>query len=557
MSAADKIEKTEEESTGQFLYVLEARVGTFRNSTNFLKNRGWKIHSSTKVKEFLAIVLQHQPPFVMVCIDHPNPAAANLSRLIQNAFPATKVIAFVDGTSSASLTKIKNSGNEYTVYPPLSGPAIERVILRVQKDQQKAAEAPTSESGVKISTDSDSNTDSSVVIKGSGTKTTAVTEQARRMLAQFMSSDDPHDGTAAVAHGGGSGMNTGGAIRTGVATTAGAADQAQASQPTHRGSAIMGGQRRLRRPRRPLPMDFSPGGGWQLREPTPGSDPYADGDSPAISGGTAGTSASGTNNGSYQSSRNQRPEAPVFEHDGTNRRKKGLPSFEQAEASLIIKATDDALDKTVIKGRATTPTEVLQKTTSVACIAVESTRFTGYLVAALGKNRKIDDKFIATVRGRLVEYMRANGEELAADDSMALNLQEVEFESWALQQADFLRKTIHDGQEIAMAFFPHKIDNAPLEISASASMLKVDIEELLGNATVEFDLYIHMPTNNKYILYTKQDRQIYGDQLDRLKSKGVKSMHLRKEDETNVRRYRVRNFLNDKIKELQDDSKAS
>ena len=37
---------------------------------------------------------------------------------------------------------------------------------------------------------------------------------------------------------------------------------------------------------------------------------------------------------------------------------------------------------------------------------------------------------------------------------MSLNIKKVDFEDWALEYADFLRKSVHDGEEIAMAFFP-------------------------------------------------------------------------------------------------------
>ena len=128
-----------------------------------------------------------------------------------------------------------------------------------------------------------------------------------------------------------------------------------------------------------------------------------------------------------------------------------------------------------------------------------------------------------------------------------MQIKEVEFEGWALTQADFLRKSVHDGNEIAMAFFPHKDVSKTLDESASEKMLKMSLDELKEDVALEFDLYIYMPENNKYLLYTPQGKPIQGKQKDRLIEKGVTHMHLRKESVQDVKKYRAQNYLNDKI----------
>ena len=78
-------------------------------------------------------------------------------------------------------------------------------------------------------------------------------------------------------------------------------------------------------------------------------------------------------------------------------------------------------------------------------------------------------------------------------------------------------------------------------------MVKLSIDDLKEDAVVEFDLYIYMPGNNKYLLYTPQGMRFYGNQKNRLREKGVSHIHLRKESASSVIKYKAQNFLNEKI----------
>jgi hypothetical protein len=89
-----------------------------------------------------------------------------------------------------------------------------------------------------------------------------------------------------------------------------------------------------------------------------------------------------------------------------------------------------------------------------------------------------------------------------------------------------------------------------------AEMHQVGIEHLKGDAPVEFDLYLHLPANDKFILYTPEGKRFYQKQKDRLERKGVKGMHLKKAAVAELRRYRVRNFLMDRIADCEAESRG-
>jgi hypothetical protein len=130
---------------------------------------------------------------------------------------------------------------------------------------------------------------------------------------------------------------------------------------------------------------------------------------------------------------------------------------------------------------------------------------------------------------------------------MNLKIKKVEFEDWAVEYADFLKKSVHNGEEIAMAFFPVTNVRAEVGESAAATMASVKLTELEGDKTVEFNMYVYLPSNKKYILYTPKGGKFYGNQKDRLVEKGVQEVHMLKSEVNDLSKYKAQNYLNNLI----------
>lgn len=194
----------------------------------------------------------------------------------------------------------------------------------------------------------------------------------------------------------------------------------------------------------------------------------------------------------------------------------------------------------------------IEQSSNVACIVIESTRFSGYLVAAMGKNRKIDEAFIQGIREKLFKFLSDNGEKVASnEETMNIKIKEVPFEDWAIEYAEFLRKSVHKGDEVAMAFFPHADVQARFAESADEQMLAVSLDDLRADAAIEFNLYVYLPTNNKYVLYTPRGGKIYQKQIMKLQQQGISHVHMFKNDVQDFNKYRAQNYLNSKIEEYE------
>ena len=137
---------------------------------------------------------------------------------------------------------------------------------------------------------------------------------------------------------------------------------------------------------------------------------------------------------------------------------------------------------------------------------------------------------------------------------MNLKINKVPFEEWALAYADFLRKSVHNGEEIAMAFFPRSDMQGKWAKAKDDEMFMISLDEIRADSPIEMNLYLYLPKNNKYCLYTPKHGRFSQTQKERLIRQGVTHLHAMKLDMEDFKRYRAQNFLNEKIDDFNQKS---
>ncbi|MGZ3746919.1 MAG: hypothetical protein ACXWRE_06120 [Pseudobdellovibrionaceae bacterium] len=490
MSETDTIPKT--------MLILKSQPGALGVVEVFLRNRGWQLHSTADLKEAMVQIVTQKPSYILISVDHSNKKTRALPKLLTSAFPVATIV-FAESQSSVSYKILNESVTDYRVYPPVTGPAIERCVNKYLKDQQTKASIQKNEnfkSGGKGAAGSEV-----VSIKGSSDFNS---EGATRLLTQFLGED--------------AGMLT--AIQV---AAKGEYNNSIIAQPwTEEGEGLLENS-----------------SAQDLRATQQGQSPQQHGFS---KGATAPEQK-----GSHWE--------PLSENEYSRRQAEGWARSE-ANETLIARGVQRSLEESV-DARGGGPQAKIEETTSVACILVDSPRFSGYLIAAMGKNHKIDKVFMEGIKERLFKFLKENGEEVSKNDSLGINIKQVDFEPWALMYAEFLRKSVHQGNEVAIAFFPRRPIHTILEESSHHEMAKLPLEEFQGDRQVEFDLYVYLPSNNKYVLYTPKGGIFYNTQMDRLKKQGVTHMHIEKNAAEAVTKYKAQNYLNDMIEDHEQNQKTN
>ncbi len=566
------------------VFILKSQAHSLTQAETFLRNRKWTVHSSINLKEALAYIIQKQPQYIFISADHPNKKVRVLPKMLAQAFPV-KVIGFNEKSGSDSGRLLTALGLEYSLYSPVSGPAMERIVLKVIRDEETKKEQAADPQRTHSSGSSGAGSDS-ITLKGGNSvneeEQKRSFEQARAALAQMMNSDVEGESPAKSGV-----IIQKGANQNIYSESQGSTESSQNFQEWEEE------QKRKREAGFTQQEGVGPGLDHYMpehdeqgsRKPSPlaTEDPaHGSNTGSAVQSGAPGNNLGSLNqenpfnkaNGSFggtpaashsatESSVDYKTKdakaSPVMEADYIRKKQKQARYFSDAQKnsandSIIVRGTQEALDKSINVTGADTATEI-ETSTNVACITIESPRFSGYLICALAEDQKVDQTLIDLINKRLLSFLKENGEPVKDQDPMEIKIQSVDFIDWSIEQAQFLKKSVHNGREIAMAFFPHKEMKTTFEVSED-KMIKLQLDELKADVPVEFDLYIYMPENNKYILYTPEGGNLYGGQKKRLESKGVKHMHVRDTALQGLKKYQAQNYLNEQIDIYKDKRKV-
>ncbi|MBC7743313.1 MAG: hypothetical protein H7061_14035 [Bdellovibrionaceae bacterium] len=99
---------------------------------NYLTKRSYNVIFETDFDASLVKIESLAPDFIFIAWDHPNPQVQNLPKIILEQ-AATPIVPYIDSKGHEAIRRLEFSGFSDKLFPPLSGPAIERIILRTLK----------------------------------------------------------------------------------------------------------------------------------------------------------------------------------------------------------------------------------------------------------------------------------------------------------------------------------------------------------------------------------------------------------------------------------------
>lgn len=486
------------------ILILKSNPLSLQSAEQFLRARDWTIVSTTNLTEAIHSLFTSKIDYFLVCANHPHKKVRVLPKVLAQ-LSTIRLITYTDIASTFNISLLNEMGVPYQIVPPVSGPSIERTIFRIEKEIQQSESNKTGNK------------------KDSAQSNTTIDEKLRDKFNFFLGPDaeefaqnDENKGPAFIRNDGS--QNAGNAKTTGQSPF-GSPSNGEAEDPNS-GTVFN-------------TSSGSPSGG-----PSGTLLPLA------AKGRSAFTDGGGFPEGPSNSSGGEKA---AFTH------KKAFINRSPQE-KRIEEGIETVLESTVDKGEKLTPIKRIGSTQNCVCLSIASEALRGFLVAAMGHNRRFDDELLLHIQTRLVELFKQEGIPINEDEPLEVKVKQVDFEQWAIEKADFLKKSIHHGNEVALAFFKTEKLTPRFGKAESADMVTIEIEDLVTEAPVRFDVYVYLPTNDKYILYTPKGGIFLASQKERLKSKGIEKMHIKKEATTEAKRYHMENTLNSSISQFKKEA---
>ncbi|HRK06318.1 MAG TPA: hypothetical protein PLZ57_00995 [Pseudobdellovibrionaceae bacterium] len=175
---------------------------------------------------------------------------------------------------------------------------------------------------------------------------------------------------------------------------------------------------------------------------------------------------------------------------------------------------------------------------SVAILIVHIDSFTGTIMLAEGRGTNSSSTRLHLLEQEFLNALAERGHQIRVGDLQSMPFPNPAVAEEAFLAADMSAVSRNEEYEAGIAFLDLVPAKAVIEETAD-EMLKIGIEDLEPNTRMNFDVFIYLPTNAKYLKYVRQGNSISSDQSERLKSREVRHVYLDKESREDYLQHNV------------------
>lgn len=199
-----------------------------------------------------------------------------------------------------------------------------------------------------------------------------------------------------------------------------------------------------------------------------------------------------------------------------------------------------------------TSLEPLHSTKQLSIFKIQCGDQQGYVSCAWGTNQNLPADFSEKIRASLNHFFKNQNVGFSSENVFHLEIIPVDFKSLSEKTARFMQDAIHLNKELGVAFFLKPKDFSFYHPDpAVPGMLYINISDIEQDSLFTFDLYLYMPENQKFILYTPKGLPLYKHQMERLNERGISKMHFYEQDRQEADKSEAKYFLESLAKKIE------
>ncbi len=474
------------ENTKKKLLFIKAPSHNLKSIEIFLGKRNFEVHTESDIKEALVKAIELQPDFIFIAWDHPNTKIIQLPSLMAQATLAP-VAAYIMSNTKESSRKLNISPVSHKLYPPISAPAIERLILKSSKNSAKEEQ--------KLSH-----------IKANSQNQKNLAEVRKNLLANLDSenvemANESSDIEAEKAQEINEQINRNKSIDEKNSILKGSAKVNLSPEIINELKNSF--QSQVKNPLEDLLENLALASASTEEEAKLNDIIIQQGlENPeglgnVIQKGTGMGASLGMaiqkNTGAFNEL------GDTIQKDGVSANSLGLAIEDKPKSHLKLK-TAQALLKAY-------------------CMSVYSDNWCGYLVVT--SNTPLDFSSIDLVFTEWIKPQFNNLQEIDENDFFEFKFVDQDFIEHLGPKADFHENVKIKDYSLNVFLFPIEPNKMTLELNDEKNLIQVLTEEIPSDEKLNFSLYLHLPENKKYLMYTQASKTLNLDQKKRLISNRV------------------------------------
>jgi hypothetical protein len=429
---------------------------------SFLKKRNYDVYIETDVKESLIKVIELQPDFVFIALDHPNQKVNSLPQIIDQSI-MTHIIPFVQNSTKEEIRKLNYGGFAHKIFPPISGPAIERLINKITKEKTLDAQETVEVQPKRTSIGHDK--EEMIQIKS-------------KAVQNFDAAEDEK-----------------------------ASENGQSTATEKKSSVII--QKGRRSQELKTKNDF-------LSK-------------------TKKTSLDEVKRSQLKKDFDEKIKSDLIDV---------IETYQQ-----VMPANHETPDYELSNEE----TELLLENSKKAhCLLIQSESWCGYLVAHC--NIEIELSALEPVFKNWVNQQFENVYTSEDSDYFEISIDPKNFKTWAEKKSDYFEVVDVNQSKLIICFFPIEPAELVVHVNEENDLIEVLLELIPVDTDLDLSLYLHLPENKKYLLYTPTHQRLSFSQKQKLIDKKVEKLFTPSEFEKEYKKILTEKQLEQLFEELLRES---
>lgn len=243
--------------------------------------------------------------------------------------------------------------------------------------------------------------------------------------------------------------------------------------------------------------------------------------------------------------------APLPDYQKTEPKETLIVDFKPRQGSkdaesILAQKTFEAIEKSVRPAQE--DYDSVKVISKAKIFNIHTPRFRGYMIFVVPMFNEMDRSVISNIKTNLQNSLKEQNEPLYHFEELNIDLEQTDFLGWAEKNAEFFVQTVDKKTEIICAYYPLDPSLPKVDAMSNNKMTTINIKDLKQNSKTNFNLYIHLPKNNKFVCYMKPGEVISEKHAEKFEKHKLKNLHIKNEEITSFKEYFVSNQLKEIIK---------